>query len=201
MCLVICLVILICILIFPFFVQQNQYYKKLFDWDGCKHWQIFKVAYRKHTLKFLQTFHNYHQQNMAALPLSSACEGHKNVLLCGIFTDYLDKVEWIKCLRWCLQSYKTWCFNKVKLKNSDIMIFQIVNINIIFFTVIINIIIYDAFIMKVIKKNILPLRFLGHTLVLQFPCLLTSIMWNFVDPFILYSLGLLSVFLLCIFDQ
>ena len=77
--------------------------------------------------------------------------------ICVIFTDYFDKIEWIKCLKWWLQSYKAQYFNEVKFKNSSIMIFLIVIINIIFI-VIINTIIYDAFNIKVIKKNILSLK-------------------------------------------
>ena len=77
--------------------------------------------------------------------------------ICVIFTDYFGKIEWIKCLKWWLQSYKARYFNEVKFKNSSIMIFLIVIINIIFI-VIINTIIYDAFNIKVIKKNILSLK-------------------------------------------
>ena len=77
--------------------------------------------------------------------------------ICVIFTYYLDKIEWIKCLKWWLQSYKAWYFNKVKFKNSSIMIFPIVIINIIFI-VIINTIFYDAFNINVIKKKYIAIK-------------------------------------------
>ena len=77
-------------------------------------------------------------------------------------------------------------FNKVKFKNSSVMILQIVIIKIVFI-VIINIIIYDAFITKVVKKKYIAIKILGHTFVFKFPCSLTN-MLSFVDFFILYFL-------------
>ena len=176
----------ICILIFPFFCPSKSILQEIYfigmDVNIRKFWSwlIENIIWSFFRLFIIST-------NEIWLPfLYWVSVNVRNVLLCSIFSDYLDKVEWIKCLRWWLQSYSTWYFDKVKFKNSGIMIFQVVIINILLFITIINIIIYDSFIRKVIKKKfvIKIIRTYLRFSVSKF----IGLMWNFVDSFILYSL-------------
>ena len=176
----------ICILIFPFFCPSKSILQEIYfigmDVNIRKFWSwlIENILWSFFRLFIIST------NEMWLSFLYWVSMNVRNVLLCSIFIDYLDRVEWIKCLRWWLQSYRTWYFNKVKFKNSSIMIFQVVIINILLFIAIINIIIYDSFIRKVIKKKfvIKIIRTYLRFSVSKF----IDLTWNFVDSFILYLL-------------